>query len=321
MLGAGVYFAWTVASGYVFLLGLLMRRRFRAGHWKSMRVIEPAPLPRRRRRWSVREMLVATPVPGGTSVRRAPLVRRRSRGRGRGAASAEHRLLPERFAVNAPVRHLLFGGIDAPDAAILDGRLHGPRGSRLVRFAEDVKNARFLRFTPAGDLLVTQPREGRVLLLERDRDGDGRSDGRRVRARGPEPAARHGLPRRLALRRGDRRDRPRALRPVDADEPRATFERVVTGLPGGGNHWTRTVRFGPDGWMYVSIGSSCNVCVEKDQRGRRSCATGPTAAGEEIFATGLRNSVGFDWQPGTTASSTRPTTAATSSATTSRPAS
>jgi MATE family multidrug resistance protein len=43
-LGAGVYFAWTMASGYVFLLGLLMRRRFRAGHWRSMRVIEPAPL-------------------------------------------------------------------------------------------------------------------------------------------------------------------------------------------------------------------------------------------------------------------------------------
>jgi MATE family multidrug resistance protein len=44
VLGAGVYFAWTAASLYVVLLGLLMRRRFRAGHWKSMRVIEPAPL-------------------------------------------------------------------------------------------------------------------------------------------------------------------------------------------------------------------------------------------------------------------------------------
>jgi MATE family multidrug resistance protein len=42
VLGAGVYFAWTAASLYVFLLGLLMRRRFRAGHWKTMRVIEPA---------------------------------------------------------------------------------------------------------------------------------------------------------------------------------------------------------------------------------------------------------------------------------------
>ena len=44
VLGAGVYFAWTAASLYVFLLGLLMRRRFRAGNWRSMRVIEPAPV-------------------------------------------------------------------------------------------------------------------------------------------------------------------------------------------------------------------------------------------------------------------------------------
>jgi MATE family multidrug resistance protein len=44
VLGAGIYFAWSLASLYVFLLGLLMRRRFRAGHWRSLRVIEPAPL-------------------------------------------------------------------------------------------------------------------------------------------------------------------------------------------------------------------------------------------------------------------------------------
>ena len=43
VLGAGLYFAWTAASLYVLLLGLLMRRRFRAGHWRSMRVVEPAP--------------------------------------------------------------------------------------------------------------------------------------------------------------------------------------------------------------------------------------------------------------------------------------
>ena len=43
-LGLGVYFAWWMATLYVFLLGLLMRRRFRAGHWKSLRVIEPHAL-------------------------------------------------------------------------------------------------------------------------------------------------------------------------------------------------------------------------------------------------------------------------------------
>jgi Na+-driven multidrug efflux pump len=44
VLGAGVYFAWTAGSLYVVLLGLLLRRRFRAGRWRSMRVIEPVAL-------------------------------------------------------------------------------------------------------------------------------------------------------------------------------------------------------------------------------------------------------------------------------------
>jgi MATE family multidrug resistance protein len=44
VLGAGAYFAWSTASLYVVLLGLLMRSRFRSGRWKSLRVIEPAPL-------------------------------------------------------------------------------------------------------------------------------------------------------------------------------------------------------------------------------------------------------------------------------------
>jgi Na+-driven multidrug efflux pump len=39
-LGAGIYTAWTTASAYCFMVGLLMRRRFRKGRWKSMRVIE-----------------------------------------------------------------------------------------------------------------------------------------------------------------------------------------------------------------------------------------------------------------------------------------
>jgi glucose/arabinose dehydrogenase len=77
------------------------------------------------------------------------------------------------------------------------------------------------------------------------------------------------------------------------------FERVVTGLPAGGNHWTRTVRFGPDGAMYVSVGSSCNVCLEQDPRRAALLRYRPEGAGEEIHATGLRNAVGFDWRPGT----------------------
>jgi glucose/arabinose dehydrogenase len=77
------------------------------------------------------------------------------------------------------------------------------------------------------------------------------------------------------------------------------YAHVVTDLPTGGNHWTRSVRIGPDGWMYVSIGSSCNVCEESDPRRAAIVRYRPDGSDEEIFATGLRNAVGFDWRPGT----------------------
>jgi glucose/arabinose dehydrogenase len=76
-------------------------------------------------------------------------------------------------------------------------------------------------------------------------------------------------------------------------------ERIVTGLPGGGNHWTKTLRFGPDGWLYVHVGSSCNVCIEEDERRATIMRFRADGSDGEIYATGLRNSVGFDWQPGT----------------------
>src|SRR5262245_48729662 len=74
-------------------------------------------------------------------------------------------------------------------------------------------------------------------------------------------------------------------------------ERIVTGLPAGGNHWTRTVRVGPDGFLYVTVGSSCNACFEADERRAAMLRFRLDGSGGEIFARGLRNAVGFDWRP------------------------
>jgi mono/diheme cytochrome c family protein len=52
--------------------------------------------------------------------------------------------------------------------------------------------------------------------------------------------------------------------------------------------------------LYVSIGSSCNVCIEKDARRAAILRYRLDGSGQELYATGLRNSVGFDWRPGTT---------------------
>lgn len=209
------------------------------------------------------------------------------------------RLLPERYAVNAPIRQMLFGrGVEAAPEDELRRTLVAPDGFSVSLYAAGLPNARLLRFTETGDLLVTQPRSGRVALLARDAGGDGRADGTQTLLDGLDRP--HGLDFHdgwLYVAEGSAIARVR----YDAVSRRATgaLERVVTGLPDGGNHWTRTVRFGPDGRMYVSVGSSCNVCIEEDPRRAAMLRFAPDGSAEEIYATGLRNSVGFDWQPGT----------------------
>ncbi len=208
-------------------------------------------------------------------------------------------LLPERYAVNAPVGHLLLAkGIDAPPAETFGGRIRAAEGLSVALYADGLPNARFLRFTPGGHLLVSLPRSGRIVLLEADGDGDGRPDGRRVLLSGLNRP--HGMDFRGEwLYVGETGAVGRVRFDAGAATTRGSLERVVTDLPAGGNHWTRTVRFGPDGWLYVSIGSTCNVCEERDPRRASLVRYRPDGTGEEIFATGLRNTVGFDWHPET----------------------
>ena len=167
-----------------------------------------------------------------------------------GAMGACQWLLPERFAVNAPLGQMLWGaGIDAPDSGTINSRMRAPEGFEISLWAEDTRGARVLRPTPAGDLLVGSPVQNSVLLLEADADGDGRSDGQRVLLE-------------------------------ELNHPYGVELR--------------------DGWLYVNVGSSCNVCLEDDPSRRAALLRfRPDGSGEETFATGLRNTVGFAWQPTT----------------------
>ncbi len=208
-------------------------------------------------------------------------------------------MVPERFAVNAPILAMLFGSTTAPPTQTkIRSRLHLPTGFSLALYADSLPNIRWMHFSDHGDLLISQPRAGKVLLLERDSDADGHPDGRR------ELLSDLNRPHGLELRDGwlyvaetDAIGRAR----FDANAGRITgeFKRIVTGLPAGGNHWSRTLGFGPDGWLYVSVGSSCNVCVEEDDRRAAILRFRPDGSEPEIFARGLRNAVGFDWHPST----------------------
>jgi glucose/arabinose dehydrogenase len=71
----------------------------------------------------------------------------------------------------------------------------------------------------------------------------------------------------------------------------------IADLPTGGNHFTRTIGFGPDGRLYVAIGSSCNVCHEADQRRAKIYSMNSDGSDFNEYARGLRNAVFFAWHP------------------------
>jgi len=206
-------------------------------------------------------------------------------------------ILPERYAVNLPLRSLL-GGVGAPDEADFRSRIEVPEGFEIGIWASDIAGARGLRFTKLGDLLVSIPGRGEILRLHRDDDSDGRADGRDVLLSDLEKP--HGMDLHadwlyVAETGAVGRVHLDPTQRVKAGE----YARVVDDIPGGGAHSTRSIRFGPDGWMYVSIGSSCNACIEDDPRRAAIVRYRPDGSEEQIFATGLRNAVGFDWHPPT----------------------
>jgi len=73
---------------------------------------------------------------------------------------------------------------------------------------------------------------------------------------------------------------------------------VTDRFPRDIHHGWKFIRFGPDGWLYVPVGAPCNIC-EPDARHGLISRIKPDGSGYEVFARGVRNSVGFDWDPRT----------------------
>nr|WP_244155536.1 PQQ-dependent sugar dehydrogenase [Desulfatiglans anilini] len=68
-------------------------------------------------------------------------------------------------------------------------------------------------------------------------------------------------------------------------------------FPSEPHHGWKYIAFGPDGKLYVPVGAPCNVCLEEDPRFATIMRMNADGSGLEIFAEGIRNTVGFDWHP------------------------
>jgi glucose/arabinose dehydrogenase len=173
-------------------------------------------------------------------------------------------------------------------------KLKLPPGYQIEVVAR-VPDARQMAVAGNGVLFVGSRRAGRVVALADD-DGDGRYDRQYLIADGlPVPSG-------IALRGQDLyvAALDRVLRfPGAARHPHTPPEPVTVTdrLPDKQHHGWKYLKFGPDGMLYLNVGAPCNICRSTDPRFASLLRIAPDTGREEIYAAGVRNSVGFAWHP------------------------
>jgi len=167
-------------------------------------------------------------------------------------------------------------------------------GFEMTVFADDLINPRMLAVAEDGTVYVTRRSVGDVLML-RDDNGDGMADVKKVVARRPDMhgIAISGSAVYLATVNNVYRTS------IQPDGTFAELELLVDDLPDGGQHPNRTLAVGPDGMLYVSVGSTCNACAESNPENATMLQMKPDGSSRTIFASGLRNTIGFGFEPDT----------------------
>ena len=170
-----------------------------------------------------------------------------------------------------------------------------PAGFEVSVFADGLVNPRMIAVAGDGRVYVTRRSVGDVVLLE-DRDGDGKADGEpRVVASRPNM---HGIAidgNTMYLVTIKDLYRTRIL----GDGALAPLEHLVGDLPDAGQHPNRMVVVGPDGYLYLTAGSTCNACAEPNPENATMLRVAPDGSSRTIFATGLRNTIGYGFEPRT----------------------
>ena len=172
-----------------------------------------------------------------------------------------------------------------------DDLVQVPQGFEASIFAEGLSGVRMLKLGPDDRLYAARSSAGEVVRFDLNTDGT---------AKGNPDVVISGLsqPYGLAFHEGDLYvgETHQVIRLAGPGFTEETI--IVPGLPTGG-HWTREIEFGPDDRLYVSIGSSCNICEEGDTRRAAVIRYEADGSLEETVGVGLRNSAGLAFHPET----------------------
>lgn len=179
-----------------------------------------------------------------------------------------------------------------------------PEGFTVTKFADGFENPRWTYIAPNNDIFVvesgTRTSKNQIIIL-RDKDKDGKFETREVFLKDlNRPFGMLVLKDFFYVANTDGLYRyPYKNNPLKLE----TQGTKILELPAGGynNHWTRNIIANPEGTkIYVSVGSGSNVGengMDKEVRRAAILEVNPDGTGEKIYASGIRNPVGMDWNP------------------------
>lgn len=204
---------------------------------------------------------------------------------------------------------LVSKGIALPPPDAASQRITLPPGFQIRIFADQLSGSpRFMTIGPDGQLYISLMNAGQVVRLP-DRNHDGLAEPAEIVATGI--SLPHGLEfyqGYLYIASGNRVQR---MQGPDSSGNFSALQLVTDNIPSATGHVTRTIHFGPDDKMFVSAGSSCNICEESDPRRAAILRFNPDGSipadnpfandadvrKRPVYAWGLRNSVDFLWSP------------------------
>ena len=175
-------------------------------------------------------------------------------------------------------------------------KLKLPKNFKIDVWAADVPNARSMALSDNGIVFVGNRQEKNVYAVI-DEDGDGKADVKFILAEGLR------MPNGVAYKDGDLyvAEVNRILRFKDIKNTLTNpkYEVIYEGYPTERHHGWKFISFGPDGMLYVPVGAPCNICESEDEIFASITRIDPKSPNPkpEVYAHGVRNSVGFDWHP------------------------
>ncbi|WP_421976537.1 PQQ-dependent sugar dehydrogenase [Roseivirga seohaensis] len=176
-----------------------------------------------------------------------------------------------------------------------------PEGFKISIYAEGITDARSLSSTPDGKTVFVGNRRRKNVYALTDTDGDMVAD--KTYKWASKTGKDWNMPNGVAYHNGDLyvAEVNRILRFPDImnnlDDPKQ--EVIFEDYPTDAHHGWKFIAFGPDGKLYVPVGAPCNVCENDKEVYASITRMNPDGSNMEIYATGVRNSVGFAWDPKT----------------------